>query len=338
MKKLRILSIDGGGIRGILPGRMLCYIEEQLQKRSDNPEARIADYFDLLAGTSTGGILTCIYLLPGKEGVPQFSAEDAVNLYLKFGQKIFDPNRWSLDGLLDEEFEAKPLENLLKDYMHDTRLSQVLKPCLITAYDIERRKAHFFTSIDARQNETADFYLRDVARATSAAPTYFEPEELKSIFGSTYALVDGGVFANNPALCAYSEARTNSFPGIAEKPTAKDMMMVSIGTGTVEKKYPFDKAKKWGKLQWIQPIIDIMMSGNSETVDYQLRQMFDAAGVADQYIRIQPNLFDASSDMSDASQENLKALDEAGFNNVAKYKADLDRIVDGLLESSNVIS
>lgn len=326
MSKLRILSIDGGGIRGILPGRLLCYIEEKLQQESNNPGARIADFFDLIAGTSTGGILTCIYLLPGEGGRPRFSAREAVDLYLKKGNLIFDPNRWSVRGVLDERFHARPLEDLLQGYMNEAKLSDLLRPCLIPAYDIERRKAHFFTSIEAKRRSTHDFYLRDVARATSAAPTYFEPEELKSLYGNTHALVDGGVFANNPALCAYSEARTHDF-GHIDKPTAKDMVLISLGTGTVTTPYPFGKAKDWGVIGWIQPLIDIMMSGNSETVDYQLRQIFNAAGAAGQYKRIQPDLYEADSDMSNASPENLGALDEAGVNNVEKFQDELDAIV-----------
>ena len=85
---VKILSIDGGGIRGILPGVMLSYIEEQLQLRSGDPTKRLVDYFDLIAGTSTGGILTSLYLCPNEHGRPKFKASQAVDLYLKHGSKI----------------------------------------------------------------------------------------------------------------------------------------------------------------------------------------------------------------------------------------------------------
>ena len=84
-KKLtRILSIDGGGIRGILPGQVLVSLEEKLKKLDKNKDAKIADYFDLIAGTSTGGILSCMYLTPTdeKNKRPKFSAKKAVELYL----------------------------------------------------------------------------------------------------------------------------------------------------------------------------------------------------------------------------------------------------------------
>ena len=94
MSKIRILSIDGGGIRGILPGVIMKRLEEKLQKESDDNNARIADYFDLLAGTSTGGILSLSYLIPDKNGRPLLTAEESVNLYLDRGDEIFDVSLW----------------------------------------------------------------------------------------------------------------------------------------------------------------------------------------------------------------------------------------------------
>ena len=94
MKKIRILSIDGGGIRGILPGIVLNQIEEKLQKKSNDPNLRLADMFDFMAGTSTGGILTLAYLTPNENNRPKLKATEAVNLYLDRGDEIFDVNLW----------------------------------------------------------------------------------------------------------------------------------------------------------------------------------------------------------------------------------------------------
>jgi patatin-like phospholipase/acyl hydrolase len=90
-KKIKILSIDGGGIRGIIPGTILNYLETALQKESGKPNSRLADYFDLIAGTSTGGILTCTYLTADDQGNSKYSAEFAVDLYMKNGEnsKLF---------------------------------------------------------------------------------------------------------------------------------------------------------------------------------------------------------------------------------------------------------
>src|SRR5690242_5324708 len=92
----RILSIDGGGIRGLIPARILTVLEKKLQDAASDPTLRIGDCFDLIAGTSTGGILTCAYLVPekGNPARPRYSAPDAVDLYLQNAAKIFDLSFW----------------------------------------------------------------------------------------------------------------------------------------------------------------------------------------------------------------------------------------------------
>ena len=122
--------------------------------------------------------------------------------------------------------------------------------------------------------------IKDIARATSAAPTYFAPAHIESLNGQIYSLVDGGMFANNPALCAYAEARKTLFSKVLkdadkkDKPTAQDMIIVSLGTGSVKKQYHYNDFKHAGEIKWLEPVIDILMSGNSETVAYQLTQMY----------------------------------------------------------------
>ncbi len=340
---LRILSIDGGGIRGILPGQIMVALEQKLQTKSGNANARVADYFDLVAGTSTGGILTCLYLCPDDNNParPRFSASEAVDLYLKFGGTIFKNdllNKFkTLDGVSEEKYPAAPMENILKTYFKDIKLSQLLRPCLITSYDISARTTHFFTQHDAVQNPAYDYLLWETARSTSAAPTYFEPALAHSLTGVTYPLVDGGVFANNPAMCAYAEAR-QQFKRLdgSKNVTAIDMFMVSIGTGSTKKSYPYDKAKKWGELGWVEPIIDILMSGASDTIDFQLKEIFDASDSNENYIRISPEIGGANSEMDDASAKNLQALKDAGTASAKKYDAELERIADFLVKSNTV--
>src|SRR5882724_3657300 len=133
---MNILSIDGGGIRGIIPGQVLVALEQQLQQLSGDPNKRLADVFDMIAGTSTGGILACLYLSPDPAiRRPKFSAAEAVDLYLQNGDDIFDVSVFksilSVGGLADEKYSAAPLENVLQKYFGDLQLSQFLRPCLI---------------------------------------------------------------------------------------------------------------------------------------------------------------------------------------------------------------
>src|SRR5690606_15673309 len=203
MKK--ILSIDGGGIRGIIPGMLLAALERRLKRQSGDPDAAIVDYFDFFAGTSTGGILICLLLCPDEQNPsrPNFTAQEALDLYVMHGGEIFKAGFFrrmiAKFGLLSERYPSANLEQVLSTYFADTRLSQLLKPCIITAYNIELRKTHFFRQQAAiARGETRDFYLRDVCRATSAAPTYFSVAEVYSMSRTRYPLLDGGVFAPNP--------------------------------------------------------------------------------------------------------------------------------------------
>jgi patatin-like phospholipase/acyl hydrolase len=331
--KFRILSIDGGGIRGIIPGQILVELEDKLRKATGKPNAAVSDYFDLIAGTSTGGILACALLCPGsdKPRKPRFSAKEVVDLYMERGHEIFSiPVFHQLRtafGVLDEKYPSDGIEDALDDYFGNTKLSMILKPCLIPAYDITRRKAHFFTSHDAKKDPGKDFLLRDVARATSAAPTYFECVNVKSLTGVSYPLIDGGVFVNNPALCAYAEAH-NKF-----KVTAKEMLILSLGTGSVKEEYVYKKARDWSMIQWLKPLLSIMMSGVSEVVDYQLRQIYSSVKAQNQYLRIDTNLpVTVNHAMDDATEENRNALRELGTETAQDSSNKINKFVELMLD------
>ena len=344
MKKIRILSIDGGGIRGIIPGTILTQLEKILQKKDNNSSCKLGDYFDMIAGTSTGGILACLYLVPGENNKARYSAQEALDLYLKKGHIIFDrpllEKITSAGGIIHEKYTGTALYSLLKHYFGEETLDHFIKPSLITSYEITDRNAIFFTSTDARDNGLYNFKVRDVARATSAAPTYFPPAHIQSESGQSFTLVDGGMYANNPALCAYAEARKIEFskflndPEKTDKPSAKDMIILSLGTGSVRKKYSYKHFEHAGEIAWLQPVIDILMSGNSETVSYQLTQMFLTLDMENQgnYIRLEPGLKEACSEMDIATPENINNLYQAGLTYVHDNYSTLEKIADMILE------
>ncbi|MEP1035633.1 CBASS cGAMP-activated phospholipase [Ekhidna sp.] len=308
----KVLSIDGGGIRGIIPGQILVEIENEFG-------VQVAKDFDLVAGTSTGGILACAFLLenPSAPDTPKFSSEEVVGLYFKRGEDIFDVPFFhkvrTAGGILDEKYPANGIEDALQDYFGNAWLKDLLKPCIVTSYDITHRKGHFFGQHKAQKNPDYNFKVKDVARATSAAPTYFECEQIMSEKGSAFTLIDGGVFVNNPALVAYAEGR-NIFEVNGDEATAKDMKILSIGTGYTRKSYPYKKAKKWGMAEWVQPVIDIMMSGASEVTHYQLNKIYGTIDNPDQYLRIDGDLKETNidPDMDCATPENMANLKSFG--------------------------
>lgn len=330
----RILSLDGGGLRGLIPAEILVEVEHKIQKKTGNPEARLVDYFDLFAGTSAGGILTCLYLCPDLRDPsrPRCSAAEARNFFYDNSRQIFAmpfihaiKNFW---GILNAKYSHRKLELMMANFFGDVRLSDLLKPCLISTYDIERRKTHFFTQHDSRSRPECDYYVRDVIRSTSAAPTFFEVSKINSLNRAIYNCVDGGVFANNPALCAYAEARSK-MPG---HPTAKNMVILSLGTGDVKKGYPYDQAKNWGKFEWLLPLLDIIMTGVAETVDYQMRQIYDAVEAPQQYLRINPELTSKTMlPIDDCSEHNLQAIRRLGRQQAQEYDREIDEFIDLLL-------
>ncbi len=291
-KKFRILSIDGGGIRGILPGQIIAVLEKKLQVATDNPDARIGDFFDLIAGTSTGGILACAYSCPDPKNPkrPKYRAQEAVDLYLDFGDSIFSApflhKAASIGGLLGPKYPVLTLEKLLKEKFGNTKLSEALNNLIIPAFSIDDGDTKFFTSSDIKGK---DYFLWEVARSTSAAPTYFPASHVGNLRDTLKGYIDGGVFANNPTMCALVEAykvdvelhqkyHVDSARGIgglrAGNSVLENVFVLSIGTSNHEKNYPFEEHGDSGILSWIRPLIDIMMSGVSETVAYQAEQLF----------------------------------------------------------------
>jgi patatin-like phospholipase/acyl hydrolase len=197
-----------------------------------------------------------------------------------------------------------------------------------------------FTSHNAQQ-PLKNFYVKDVCRATSAAPTYFEPAQINSFYNQQFTLIDGGVYANNPALCAYAEARKINFSTILndslkpDYPSINDMIIISIGTGTVLKPYHFEDFDNAGKLKWIAPLIDILLSSNVETVDYQIQKMYETLGKrnAQNYHRIMPDLKKASPEMDDTSKKNIANLIQAGLVYINENQEQLNQILKKLIDN-----
>jgi patatin-like phospholipase/acyl hydrolase len=301
---MRVLSIDGGGIRGLIPALVLAEVERRSGRR-------VWELFDLIAGTSTGGILACALCAP--DPLP---AEQLVSLYEDEGPAIFDRSVRqrirSGEGLLDEKYGADALERALERFLSDKRLAESKPDLLVPAYDMGEPGPYFFKSRKAR-DEGEDYPLSVVARATSAAPTYFEPLPL-----ADQALVDGGVFATNPAMCAFAEV-------MRFQPTA-EIVLLSLGTGQRTRKRSFADVKDWGLVEWARPILDVVFDGVSDAVHYQLQHALEAG----RYWRLQVELTRASDDLDDASEKNLRDLRGHAEELIAASSADIDAAIAAL--------
>ena len=299
---MRILAIDGGGIRGLIPALVLTELERRAGRRA-------FELFDLIAGTSTGGILACALCAP--DPLP---ASELVKLYEEEGPEIFDRSLFqrirSAEGLLDEKYDDAALDRALERFLGHKRLSETRPDLIVPSYDTALPGPYFFKTRKAREAPEDDFPLSLVARATSAAPTYFEAVE-----SGERSLVDGGVFAANPAMCGLAEALNEVSP--------RDVVLLSLGTGERTHRRPYDEIKDWGLANWARPILDVVFDGASDTVHYQLDRVLGP----ERYWRFQVELTLATDDLDDASEDNLAKLRGHAEQLIDERSADLDTVM-----------
>jgi patatin-like phospholipase/acyl hydrolase len=273
---------------------------------------RVFELFDLIAGTSTGGILACALCAP--DPLP---AEQVAAIYEGEGPAIFDRSVWqrirSAEGLLDEKYDSGALDRALERFLRDKRLADTVPDLIVPTYDMTEPGPFFFKTRTARERPSEDFPLTVVARATAAAPTYFEPLPV-----DTQALIDGGVFAVNPAMSAFAEV-------LRFQPGA-EVVLLSLGTGQRTRSRTFADVDDWGLVEWARPILDVVFDGISDAVDYQLRNVLGG----DSYWRLQVELTRASDDLDDASPDNLRELRGHAEELIAARSEDLDAIIAAL--------
>ncbi|HEY9834078.1 MAG TPA: CBASS cGAMP-activated phospholipase [Stenomitos sp.] len=320
---IKILSIDGGGVRGIIPAKVLAEIEERTGKR-------IAEIFDLIAGTSTGGILTLGLAKADERGKPYYTASDLVSLYKEESEIIFPLTLFSkFKALFNTKYSSKPLEQVLHKYFGETRLSEALTEVLIASYELKQCDPFFFRRFNAIEKPSRNFKMVEVARAACAAPTYFEPLHLKTS-DRTYVFIDGGVFANNPAMFAYTEAK-------ARHKDATKFLVVSIGTGQLTNQLEYKQVKKWGQLEWAQPILSVFFDGISDAVDYQMNSLLSVENKTTYYYRFQIGLQELRKDigdrMDDASDENIAYLEDLAQRIISKEDKRLETLCQLLVAS-----
>ncbi len=335
---IRILSIDGGGIRGIIPLKVLEYIECQTGKQ-------IHELFDVIGGTSTGGIialgLNC--KKPGSDEI--YQSTELLKFYITqedvkriFKHKIFRQleNEEEIDedsalketitadeslrrpGYLGPYYVSDSIENYLKEkFGENTKISELeTKPDVtVFSYDIQNDCPYYFNSTEARKNPKDDYCVWQAARATSAAPTYFPAAKFASEPDSPI-FVDGGVYINNPALTLLIQAKQLY-------PKEQNFLLVSLGTGDTKLSDADDLANA-GAYGWLikhqGALLEVMMKGASYTIDRQLQELVSEKSNSGfkipslkSYERYQKELLEniAMDDIKPQTIDKLKSIGEA---------------------------
>lgn len=347
--KLKILSVDGGGIRGILPCTVLKFIEEQLGSLST---------FDLMAGTSTGGIVVAGLNTVNPQIDKEFSAQDLLELYVQYGQEIFSHREEDflskiakiagskIGKIAEKPYDKTSLENLLERYFGSTKLNQLKRDILVTTYDFKSGRPFYFSSRLAKEDEKENYYLREMARATSAAPTYFEPHLNQYNENQEVLFIDGGIFANNPSILAYTEAKElhkirqhrqafaygkRTFDSVVN--THDDDLpfyLLSIGTGSGKFETSTTSVDNWRSANWILPLLtDTYMRSVSESTHYTMQHLLPAFhDGTPRYQRLNFNIPAANSAMDNITTENINQLQEIGTQYIRENKDELMKICE----------
>ncbi len=299
MAGYRILSLDGGGIRGVYTAQLLVRLEKQVPG--------FLSKIDLVAGTSTGGIIA-IGLAGG------LTPQDLVDLYVNKGTAIFDDS-W-LDNIMDlgkiggADYDSTNLKKaLVKAYGKDTKLSDLSKKVLVPAFDLDNEatgatprtwKPKFFHNYKGSDSDGAELAV-DVAMRTSAAPTFFPAYQ---------GYVDGGVVANNPSLSALTQA----LDAKAGNQDLKNIKLLSLSTG-INPTYIKGKDLDWGYAQWAKPLLSLMIDGVMGVADYQCNQLLN-----DRYHRLEPILPEAIA-LDDAKKVTrlVQLADQVNLNETVKW-------------------
>ncbi|KAL2545864.1 Patatin-like protein 2 [Forsythia ovata] len=332
MKCTRWLGTWAAG--GIIPATILDFLESQLQEL-DGEGARLADYFDVIAGTSTGGLVTAMLTAPDENNRPLYAAKDIMPFYLENCPKIF-PQMNDFGGigrlfkaLIGPLYDGRHLHSVLKEKLKNIRLSQTLTNVVIPAFDIKRLQPVMFSTYEAKRSPWLDAKLFDICISTSAAPTFLPGHHFttEDDYGNVreHNLIDGGVAANNPALVAITQVTKQMFDHKADLFQTKPMeyprlLTISIGTGVarVDEKYNSKLAARWGILNWLlyggtTPLLEIFTQASADMVDFHISLVFQALFAEENYLRIQDDtLAGIESSVDIATKENLDRLVKIG--------------------------
>jgi len=312
---VRILSLDGGGARGITEARFI-------QKLTEQTGRTVPEMFHLVAGTSAGGILAGAYTLPAgqddpKRSPPLYSSDYIFNVMMQRTKTLFEKS-WSLWGLLGPRYKSASIDKFMNDFFGDITFDKTTTDTLVTTFDISANWPKIFKSWDTREI----FYTRDVLKSTSAAPSYFAPRHIFPVNASTshlgYTLSDGGTFANNPVTCALADARRLY-------PTITHFEIVSLGTGNSARPLHYSTMRNAGLIGWGRRLIDIFLNGQSTHTDYVMETL-----LPNEYSRWNPVLAEKNAALDNVSDNNLRDLVQTEDDLIASRRRQFDSLAETL--------
>lgn len=316
------LSLSGGGARGYISLSLLSEIEKATKRN-------ICDLFDLIGGTSIGGIWATLLTAPSLRRdtngklQPLFTATDLKNRYTEIVATVFQRKSFNPWGIMGPIYKKAGLASFSDQNLGTVTFDQHLARALVTSYDLTANKPKFFKSW---REEHSCFYSKDVALATSAAPTFFPLHSLKPAFGplkeTTYRLVDGGVAANDPSICLAVELKK-----IFGKDC--DLTVTSFGTGYCNAPQPFNVLQNGGVLRWASIIPDVLIRGSVETTSYAMEREYGTC-----YQSWNPEIAAEHNFTDSYRADDLEHFDSAIASMMTTRKSEFDALIKDLLAAA----
>ncbi|WJX91619.1 hypothetical protein P8452_73365 [Trifolium repens] len=315
---ITILSIDGGAIKGIVPSVVLSHLENSLKEVSKDEKAALADYFDVIAGTSTGGLIAAMLAAPSLSDPfrPAFTAEEILQFYLEFGPSIFNQTEakgWNPLLSKRPRFSGKFLHDKAREILGETRLSDALTNLIIPTFDIKKLHPIIFSTFKLDDVPSLDVKLSDISIGTSAAPSVLPPYFFQD-GDNEFNLVDGGLAAGSPSLVAVSEVAQEWNEKNPNEPLK--VVLLSLGCGReVTKGGP--NATEAGSLTfvagWLPLLAESLGSAAADINEYHLASVFpDLPSSHNYYLRVEEYNLDPTIGQVNSTQENMDKLVKVG--------------------------
>jgi len=316
---IRVLAIEGGGIYGILPAHVMCYLEEKTGKRA-------TELFDVMMGTSTGAILNVILNIPNEKGAPKYTAKEALDLYNTEAVDIFY-SPWyhrilTLNGLIGAKYKTKERYDLLKRYIGGLYFDQLINNVIVPSYDMKHQEPLLFRNWIIKGGASDNFSVVDLLMGAISFPGFF-PSVVLGRGDQELILTDGALFVDNPSLAALLLAM-KMYPN-------KKYILVSLGTGIPEESKGDEVSSQvvnWGNLQWSTSLIKDVLSANKKFNNLLISQAIP--------FPVEHYLFtmDRSSRnmaIDDVEPSNIVRLNGEGEKMVSSNIKELDALIPKLL-------
>lgn len=308
-----LLSLDGGGVRGLMQLHILADLERRTGKS-------IPEMFDGISGTSIGGILACLLTMPNPDNPtqPLYSANSLLRIFQHRLGELFVSKWQSFGGLFRTRYKTTSIKNILNDLLQNNRFKDRLLPVVLVAHDLNINEERLIATTDDE-----DFLAKHVAMATGAAPTYFKPQRVIPINTHSshrgYVLSDGGTCMNNPTLPGLALMHTHY--GISPS----EVHVLSLGTGTRSVTHMDDGLLRGGILKWGRSIADTCIAGQSSAANHLTRTY-----CAERYHRFNPSLAPENMRLDDVSESNQDALFAASRRMLVERGEEFERIITAL--------